>query len=247
MWALVATLLFSPPAAPPPDRFEVNGVNLSYTVQGTGEPVVLIHGLYSSVRRNWEVPGTLQMLAANYQVIALDLPGHGLSDKPDRIDAYGIAMVDDVVALLDHLNIKKAHIVGYSMGGMIAMKLMATHPDRVLSAVVGGMGWMEKGTLLALFWENWQAAARGQTPAVCAQSLGKLALSTDELASIHTPLVVVIGEKDPVKPLFVDPLHKARPDWPLVVVPNANHTDTVFRPEFKRAIADALAKPTHGR
>src|SRR5215467_4271832 len=118
MWALVAMWLFSPPAAPPPDRFEVNGVNLSYTVQGTGEPVVLIHGLYASVRRNWELPGTLQMLAANYQVIALDLPGHGQSDKPDRIDAYGIAMVDDVIALLDHLNIKKAHIVGYSMGGM---------------------------------------------------------------------------------------------------------------------------------
>jgi pimeloyl-ACP methyl ester carboxylesterase len=247
MLGLVATLLLSRPSAPPPDRFDVNGVSLSYTVQGTGEPVLLIHGLYSSVRRNWEAPGTLQMLAASYQVIALDLPGHGLSDKPDRIDAYGLAMVDDVVALLDHLKIKKAHVVGYSMGGMITMKLMATHPDRVSSAVVGGMGWMQQGTLLALFWQSWQTAGRGQTPAVCAQSLGKLALSAEELASIHVPVLVVVGEKDPVKPLFVDPLRKARPDWPVVEIPNANHTDAVFRPEFKRAIADALAKPPNAR
>ncbi len=229
----------------PPGRFDADGVSLAYTVEGRGEPVLLIHGLYSSVRRNWELPGTLQMLAADHQVVALDLPGHGASDKPDRIDAYGLQMVEDVVLLLDHLKIHRVHVVGYSMGGMIAMKLMATHPDRVASAVVGGMGWMQQGTLLAMFWERWENGGRGQTPAVCAQSLGRLALSADEMESIHVPVTIVIGDEDPVKKLFVDPLAQARPEWPIVVVPNATHTSCVVRPEFKQAIEAALKQAPH--
>lgn len=70
----------------------------------------------------------------DYQVIALDLPGHRQSDEPEDQDAYGTQMVEDIIQLLDHLKIKKAHIVGYSMGGMITVKLLANHQDRVLSA-----------------------------------------------------------------------------------------------------------------
>jgi pimeloyl-ACP methyl ester carboxylesterase len=233
----------TPSSSATPSRFEAkDGVNLSYVVKGSGEPVVLIHGLYSSVRRSWEAPGTLDLLAEHYQVIALDLPGHGNSDKPDTVDDYGVAMVDDVVKLLDHLKIKKAHIVGYSMGGMITMKLMAKHSDRVLSAVVGGMGWMPEGTFLAEIFARLQGGARGPTPAACLQSLGKLALSDDELRSIHLPVTVVIGANDPVKTLFVEPLRIARPDWPIVDVPNANHSQCLLRPEFKQAITEALKK-----
>ncbi|MCE9547954.1 MAG: alpha/beta hydrolase [Planctomycetia bacterium] len=59
-------------------------------------------------------------MSKNFQVIALDVRGHGLSDKPTREDAYGPELVGDVIRLMDHLHIKKAHIVGYSMGGIIA-------------------------------------------------------------------------------------------------------------------------------
>ena len=78
-------------------------------------------------------------------MIALDLPGHGGSDKPEKPEAYGPQMAEDVVLLMDHLKIKKAHIVGYSLGGMITVKLLTLHPDRVLSATVGGMGWVQDG------------------------------------------------------------------------------------------------------
>ena len=244
--ALVAAVTVSDPTTPVVDRFDVNGVSLAYSVQGAGEPVVLIHGLYASARRNWELPGTVEMLAANYQVITFDLPGHGQSDKPDRADAYGTAMVDDVVKLLDHLKIKKAHVVGYSMGGMIAMKLMTTHADRVISAVVGGMGWMQEGTLLAEVFARLQGGARGQTPAACVQSLGKLAISLDDLKHIKVPVVVIVGTEDPVRQLFVEPLRLARPDWPIVEIPNANHSQCVTRPEFKRAVADALKQSAIG-
>ncbi len=232
------------PSAAIASRFEgKNGVSLSYVVEGAGEPVVLIHGLYSSVRRSWEAPGTLDLLAKNYQVIALDLPGHGNSDKPDNVDAYGVAMVDDVVKLLDHLKIKKAHVVGYSMGGMIAIKLMATHSDRVRSAVIGGMGWMQEGTLLTAIFERFQGIGRGQTPAACLQSLGKLAISADDLKDIKVPTTIVVGDEDPVRQFFVEPLRAVRPDWPIILVPNANHSQALLRPEFKQAIVDELKNP----
>ena len=250
MWlflALTGVVTVSNATTAAVDRFDANGVGLYYSVQGTGEPVVLLHGLYSNARRNWELPGTVLQLAADHQVITLDLPGHGQSDKPDRADAYGTAMVDDVVLLLDHLKIKKAHVVGYSMGGMIAMKLLATHPDRVMSAVVGGMGWMPEGTILAEVFGRLQGGARGQTPAACVQSLGKLAISLADLKGIKAPVTIVVGDNDPVKQLFVEPLRQVRPDWPIVEIPDANHSQVPQRLEFKRAVADALRRSSSGR
>jgi len=242
--ALACVALASAPAAPPDDRFDANGVSLHYITLGTGDPVVLIHGLYSSEKRNWELPGIVKRLATRYEVIAPDMPGHGQSDKPDRADAYGLTMVDDVVRLLDHLKIKKAHVVGYSMGGMIVMKLLATHPDRVASAFVGGMGWMREGSFLADFWERLQGGGRGQTPAVCAQNLGKLALSAGELQSIRVPTMIIVGSKDPVRQLFVEPLRQARPDIPVVVVQDAGHMDCVLSLEFKDALEQWLRQQT---
>lgn len=125
--------------------FDSEGVKIHYVIEGEGEPVVLIHGFSTSIAMNWTMPGILKSLAEDYRVIALDARGHGLSGKPHDPEQYGTKMTDDVVRLLDHLDIRKAHIVGYSMGGMITMKLLADHPDRFLSAVVGGAGWSEEG------------------------------------------------------------------------------------------------------
>jgi pimeloyl-ACP methyl ester carboxylesterase len=122
-------------------------VRIWYCVQGRGEPVVLIHGWLSSDGINWELPGISASLAKDYRVISLDVRGHGLSDKPTTVDAYGRELVEDVARLLDHLKIKKAHLVGYSMGGIIAANFMVKHPERVLSGTLGGMGWLRQGGL----------------------------------------------------------------------------------------------------
>jgi pimeloyl-ACP methyl ester carboxylesterase len=128
-------------AAPQQGSFLSNGVKIHYIEQGQGEPVLLIHGFSASAMANWVLPGVFGNLAKHYHVIALDNRGHGGSGKPHEIEKYGPEMVEDAIRLLDHLKIEKAHIVGYSMGGFITEKLVVTHPERVICAVVGGAGW----------------------------------------------------------------------------------------------------------
>jgi pimeloyl-ACP methyl ester carboxylesterase len=128
-------------AAPQQGSFLSNGVKIHYIEEGQGEPVLLIHGFSANAFVNWVLPGVFGNLAKHYHVIALDNRGHGGSGKPHEIEKYGPEMVEDAIRLLDHLKIEKAHIVGYSMGGFITEKLVITHPERVICAVVGGAGW----------------------------------------------------------------------------------------------------------
>jgi pimeloyl-ACP methyl ester carboxylesterase len=118
-----------------------DGVRIHYLVRGAGPPVLLVHGFAVSAELNWVGPGIVDSLAARYTVIAPDLRGHGRSDKPGAPGAYGRRFVEDLVGLLDHLEVERAHVVGYSMGGAITLRLLVLHPDRVASAVIGGAGW----------------------------------------------------------------------------------------------------------
>lgn len=227
---------------PSVQTFDSGGVKLTYFVQGKGEPVVLIHGWLSSAGVNWALPGTSDLLARDYQVIALDVRGHGLSGKPTKEEAYGPELVEDIVRLLDHLKIKKAHIVGYSMGGIITAKFLARHPDRALSGTLGGAGWLREGSL-----EQQVFAAGGKegTPAgLCFKSLAALALTEEEIKSIKVPVAVLIGDKDGLKALYVDPLQNVRKDWPVVEIKDANHLNCVLLPQFREEIAVWLKKNT---
>jgi pimeloyl-ACP methyl ester carboxylesterase len=123
--------------------FDSNGVRIHYTVEGSGEPVVLIHGVAANADLNWRRPGVIRNLARNFQVIAMDCRGHGLSGKPEDPAQYGMEMVEDVPRLLDHLGIEKAHIAGYSMGGFLVLKLMTVHPERIRSAAICAAGWKD--------------------------------------------------------------------------------------------------------
>lgn len=118
-----------------------DGNTIHYLVQGRGDPVVLLHGITGTAASNWGAAGIIDRLAEEFQVIAVDQRGHGKSDKPRDAASYGERMALDVVDLLDHLRLRQANVVGYSMGGFITMKLIALAPDRLLSAVVGGAGW----------------------------------------------------------------------------------------------------------
>jgi pimeloyl-ACP methyl ester carboxylesterase len=134
--------------------FDSDGVRIHYLVDGQGEPVLLIHGFAVNAELQWVLPGVFRALAKDHLVIALDVRGHGKSDKPADPNKYGTEMVEDAVRLLDHLKIKKAHVVGYSMGALITGKLLATHPDRLLSATLGGAGVFPDGVKQPAFLEK---------------------------------------------------------------------------------------------
>ncbi|HXG21009.1 MAG TPA: alpha/beta fold hydrolase [Methylomirabilota bacterium] len=114
-------------------RTRINGVELAYELQGAGEPLVMIHG----------AQGDQSMFAAitptfikHFQVLTFDQRGSGLSEKPDM--EYSMAMfADDTAALMDHVGFASAHILGVSMGGMIAQEFALRHPQKTRSLVLG--------------------------------------------------------------------------------------------------------------
>lgn len=124
--------------------FDSAGVRLHYTDQGVGEPLILLHGFAMNGDLTWRRSGTLDALAEHYRVIALDCRGHGYSDKPHDPDAYGLKLTDDIIRLMDHLKIEKAHFAGHSLGGMIGFKAVSRYPERFQSAVISGFGWAMK-------------------------------------------------------------------------------------------------------
>lgn len=139
--AVLCVLAFSSFTVAEDQFFDSNGVKIHYIVEGQGDPVVLVHGFTASIPVQWGLPGILSKLSKDYQVIALDNRGHGKSDKPHDPAKYGPEMVADVIRLLDHRKIRKAHVVGYSMGGFMTTYLLTAYPDRVITATLGGAGW----------------------------------------------------------------------------------------------------------
>ena len=223
--------------------FDSAGVRISYIEAGTGQPVVLVHGLYSSAQINWVLPGTFKMLAPHYHVIALDLRGHGASAKPADEAAYGQPMVEDVVGLMDHLKIKQAHIAGYSLGGIIVMKLMIDHPERVLSGTLGGMGWLREGSFEQRIFERLgdRESRPGTTPPACVHGIAKLAVTAAQVKQVKAPMTILIGDHDPCRVMYVQPLQPLRPDWPVVVIPNAGHLNCITKEPFQTELAKWIA------
>lgn len=225
------------------DEFDSAGVKIHYTLEGKGEPVILIHGLYSSARMNWGVPGITAELAKHHRVIALDCRGHGQSGKPEAEGAYGVEMASDILRLMDHLHITKAQIVGYSMGGMIAMRFTVLHPERVKSVVLGGMGWHQANAAMNSFWESAVSRSNGRhnVPPACLHGFPALAVTEAEIKAVKCPVTIIVGDRDPVRKLYVEPLEKVRPDWAVYLVSDAGHLNCVAKAEFKTELKNALA------
>ena len=110
----------------------INGIRINYEVQGEGEPLLFIHGLGSS-QLDWEEQ--VGKFREQFKVITLDLRGHGQSEKPRG--KYTMALfAKDVIALMDHLGIEKTHLVGHSLGGMVAFEIATKKPERLLSLCI---------------------------------------------------------------------------------------------------------------
>jgi pimeloyl-ACP methyl ester carboxylesterase len=248
--------------------FTSNGVKIRYTDQGSGEPVIMVHGYSVNQEHEWVVTGVLPALVRNYRVIAIDTRGHGKSDKPHDPKAYGAEMGMDVIRLMDYLNIKQANIVGYSLGAFIAAKLVSEHPERFLTATVGGGAgrrntappqtagaaaarptnttpgfqpdYMQSGFLTQ------DHASRNNDPIALAMVLRGMAdLSWDEvrMKQLRVPVLAVVGSNDNGLNGAKD-LKNTLPSVKLVVIDGATHagdTGALYRPEFIGAIRDFVA------
>lgn len=150
---LVACCLVAKPVGAGDEVFDSNGVKIRYVTEGTGEAVVLIHGwMGDSSMWGRDESGNTRLdvtKADGFKLIALDCRGHGKSDKPHEPAMYGPEMAEDIVRLLDHLDIEKTHLIGYSSGAFIAGKVAGTHPERVLSVVYAGQAPVIAGAVRA--------------------------------------------------------------------------------------------------
>jgi len=122
--------------------FKHGEVEIAFLDEGEGEPIVLVHGFASTKEVNWVSPGWVTTLTgAGRRVIALDNRGHGQSSKLyDPAGYHSAVMAEDVRALLDHLHLDRADLMGYSMGARICAFLTVRHPQRVRSLILGGLG-----------------------------------------------------------------------------------------------------------
>ncbi|MEA3213705.1 MAG: hypothetical protein QOE70_6762 [Chthoniobacter sp.] len=245
LFSLAATIVVFTGAHLFADDFDSAGVKIHYTVQGRGEPVILIHGLFANGPLNWSGPGITAALAKRAQVILVDCRGHGLSDKPSGEHDYGVQMVEDLGRLMDHLHLSSAHLIGYSMGAMITLKFASLHPERVRSAILGGAGWMEDGALFERFASGTGGTGPGQRNAALGSLLAgfsEFSVPAEAVKSLRVPIEIIIGEQDFNRRLGVEPLLRLRPDLTEHVIADANHLTCVIKPQFKAEVEAALTR-----
>jgi pimeloyl-ACP methyl ester carboxylesterase len=245
-------------------EFDSDGVRLHYELHGpeAGPPVVLVHGFASEYQLNWVGTRWQETLVnAGYRVVGLDCRGHGSSDKPHDPAAYSlVTMATDVRRLLDELHIAAARYIGYSMGARIGLRAVIDFPDRILRAVLGGLGaggaveeaesiaralrGGEPDSPSALSFQRF-ASARPindlEALAACMEGLGHSAgFDPGRLAAIGTPILLAIGERDEIAENAAQ-LAAQIPTARLVVIPGRDHMGAVPARQFKDAALEFLA------
>jgi pimeloyl-ACP methyl ester carboxylesterase len=248
-------------------RFHNGDVELAFLDEGEGEPIVLVHGFASNAAVNWAHPGWVTTLTrAGRRVIAFDNRGHGQSTKLYDPAAYHSAtMASDVRALLDHLGIARADVMGYSMGARIAAFLALDHPERVRSATFGGLGinLVEGQALPPSVAEAMEAPSLGdvQDPfgrtfrafaeqtksdlkalAACIRGSRQI-LSRQEVGTIRVPVLIAVGTKDFVAGSPQE-LATLIPGAQALDIPGRDHMLAVGDKAFKQGLLDFLvARP----
>jgi pimeloyl-ACP methyl ester carboxylesterase len=220
----------------------VNGIDLFYEVEGSGEPLLLLHG-GGGTHANWAYAGRDQFLR-EYKLIAPDARGHGRSTNPQRIITHRQCALD-MLALLDHLGIKRCRAVGISMGGNILLHMATMQPERMEAMVVVSctMYFPEqaRAVMRQVLVENqppgeWETMRKShklgddQIVALWEWQHG-MSVSYDDmnftppsLSRIRASTLIVYGDRDFLYPveMAVD-LHRAIPKSALWVVPNGGH------------------------
>jgi len=246
-------------------RFTHDGVEIAFLDEGEGEPIVLVHGFASTKEVNWVFPGWVTTLTrAGCRVIALDNRGHGESTKLYDPAAYHSSlMAEDVRALLDHLGLGRADVMGYSMGARITAFLALAHPERVRSAVLGGLGirLVDGVGLPEIFAQALEAPALADVAdptgymfrafaeqthsdlralAACMRG-SRQTLSPSEVGRIAVPVLVAVGSEDPVAG-SPEQLAALIPGARTLIIPGRDHMLAVGDRVFKTGVLEFLAQ-----
>ncbi len=239
--------------------FHNGSVEIAFLDEGEGEPIVLVHGFASNRQVNWVNPGWVASLRqAGRRVIAIDNRGHGQSAKLyDPADYHTERMADDVRALLDHLGIARADVMGYSMGARITAFLALKEPTRVRSCVFGGLGIHlvegvglptriadaleapaladvtdEQGRLFRAFAEQTRSDLRAL--AACIRG-SRQTISRAEIAGLAMPVLVAVGTKDDVAGA-ARPLADLIPQGRVLDIPGRDHMLAVGDKVYKQGV-----------
>ena len=228
------------------------GVRIHYQVGGEGAPLVLLHGFNSNLER-WHEWGYVEPLQRDYRLILLDARGHGASDKPYDRAAYTWPIpVTDVVAVLEHLQIPQAHVLGYSRGGGTCFGLAQYAPTRIMSLLIGGMPAQEDsfatfaevdGTDPEAFFTAFEGKLGVRLPpemkarmvindlqalAAAAQTRPSL---EEVLPQMTMPCLLFAGEADPWYPLIQDNARRM-PKATVISFPGLGHADVTRRADL---------------
>ncbi len=246
-------------------RFSNDGVEIAFLDEGEGEPIVLVHGFASNKEVNWVEPGWVTTLRrAGRRVIALDNRGHGASAKLYDPAAYHSAiMAEDVRALIDHLGLPRADVMGYSMGARITAFLALAHPGRVRSAVLGGLGIrlvegvglpdtiadaFEAPSLAAVadptayLFRAFAEQTKSDLRALGACMRGsRQTLSRAEVSRIAVPMLVAVGSEDPIAG-SPQALAALIPGARALAIPGRDHMLAVGDKAFKSAVLAFLSE-----
>jgi pimeloyl-ACP methyl ester carboxylesterase len=240
-------------------------------IQPDGAPAgvaLLIHGFATSRAENWKRLGWYAAFQSRgFRLIALDLRGHGGSDKPRDPAAYSWdQLVGDVVGLMDHLDLGRVELMGYSMGARIALHTAEAHPGRVANLILGGVGGrlLETGRLTQAGSVTMADAMRADDPrsiedkrlrgfrifadhqgedrlalAAFSEGRGAAPVAPGSLAGLAVPTLVVAGARDEIAG---DPqsLADAIPGAKAVSVPGADHFSAIPHALYKAAVFDFL-------
>jgi pimeloyl-ACP methyl ester carboxylesterase len=245
-------------------RFQHGPIEIAFLDEGEGEPIVLVHGFASTKEVNWVHPGWVATLTrAGRRAIALDNRGHGQSTKLYQpADYHTTRMAEDVCALLDHLAIQKADVMGYSMGARITAFLALTHSDRVRSVILGGLGGKlvdgvglpesiaaaleapslddvrdSTGRMFRTFAD--QTKSDRKALAACIRG-SRQTLTPGEVARIGVPVLIAVGTKDDVAG-SAQALAALIPGARALDIPNRDHMLAVGDKVFKAAALEFLA------
>jgi pimeloyl-ACP methyl ester carboxylesterase len=245
--------------------FHHGAVEIAYLDEGEGDPIFLVHGFASSKNVNWVYPGWVSELRKDgRRVIALDNRGHGESSKLYDPAEYDIAtMASDVIALMDHLGIPRADIMGYSLGSRMAAVLAHNEPQRLRSAILGGIGigLIEGGgpgenVAIALeapsledvtdpVGRTFRAFAdqtRSDRGALAACLRGSRRLMTrQEAADIDVPVLIAVGSNDEIAG-SAEALGRIIPGSQVLAIPNRDHMRAVGDKVYKTGVIDFLSQ-----